>query len=322
MNVNKKTDEDATLVSDWDINATVKEGHIQVKGGSVFYRIYGENKSGVPIIFLHGGPGHDSSTFFRTTGLGNKRPVVYYNQLGSSGSDIDEEYRTAVKAKELFTLERFPDELETVIEYFGFNEFVLAGHSWGSMFAVEFVEAKRPKGLRGLILAGPFLNVNLWVLDAQRLIQSLPDGEAKWKIIKECEALGNYTEEYDNINTIYSNNFFNRTEGLDSTKPSQPEKLNIDGFDIYNHMWGPTEFSCTGTLQGHDSTKYLKNINVPVLYICGEYDSGSPAAAAYYCNLTPNGEVAVIRGTAHESPREAPKEFVRVVNEFMKEIEE
>jgi len=29
MNVNKKTDEDATLVSDWDINATVKEGHIQ-----------------------------------------------------------------------------------------------------------------------------------------------------------------------------------------------------------------------------------------------------------------------------------------------------
>lgn len=309
----------AEQIIDWPENA--KSGLIEVEGGNTFYRIFGENKSGIPIIFVHGGPGHNSSTFFRTTALARERPVVYYNQLGSSGSDIAEEYQETDKLKNLFTIERYTEELETIIKHFGFSEYVLAGHSWGTMLAVEYAGIKKPKGLKGLILIGPFLNVDLWLLDAKRLIKSLPDGNNKWNIVKECEATGNYTDEYNKINEIYSSNFFNRIEGINAVTPTEPEKIDIEGFDIYNYMWGPTEFSCTGLLQEHDSTTHLKNIEVPILYVSGEFDSGSPAAASFYKALTSNGKVAVVKGTGHETPREKPEEFVGVVNDFMGEIE-
>lgn len=298
-----------------------RTGHIPVKGGEVFFRIYGEDKLGIPLIFVHEGPGHSFLTFFKTTALAEDRPVVFYNQLGSNGSNIAEEFQNAGKLKELFTIERFTDELEVVVEYFGFKEYVLIGHSWGTMLAIEYAGTKKAVGLKGIVLVGPFLNVDLWLLDAKRLIKSLPDGDKKWQVVKECEATGNYTEEYEKINSIYSNTFFNRTEGPDIKSPPEPEKQNIEGFDVYNHMWGPTEFSCTGFLQGHDSTRLLKNINVPILYISGEYDSGSPAAANYYKTLTPNGKVVVVQGTGHETPRENPQEFMKIVRSFFSELE-
>ncbi len=298
-----------------------RTGHIPVKGGKVFYRIYGEDKPGIPLIFIHGGPGHNSATFFRTTPLANDRPVVYYNQLGSNGSEIDEECQSVEKLKDLFTIERFHDELETVIEYFGFKEYVLAGHSWGTMLAVEFAGTKKAEGLKGLVLAGPFLNVDLWLLDAKRLIESLPDGDEKWQVVKESESSGNYTKAYEEINSIYSNTFFNKIEGADAPSPDEPDKQIIDGFDVYNHMWGPTEYSCTGLLQGHDVTKYLGDLVVPVLYISGQYDSGTAAAANYYSTLTPNSKVVVVQGTAHETPRENPEEFMKAVREFFSELE-
>lgn len=307
------------LISDWCPDA--KKGLIPVKGGSVFYRIYGENKPGIPIIFIHGGPGHNATTFFRTTDLSVERPVVYYNQLGSEGSKISEEYQTAEKARELFTVERFSDELETLIDYFGFDEFVLVGHSWGSMLAVEFAGTKKPQGLRGLILAGPFLNVDLWLLDAKRLFRSLPDGEKMLKTVLACESTGEFTDEYHKVNIIYSNNFFNRIEGESALSPAEPERTIIPDFNIYNYMWGPTEFSCTGLLQGHDSTGLLKDIDIPILYVSGEYDSGSAAAAAYYNALTSKGKVVVVEGTGHETPRENPEAFNQAVTAFMQELE-
>lgn len=305
--------------SGWQAGFT--SGEIPVNGGKVFYRLYGEDKPGIPLIFLHGGPGSNATAFFKTTSLADDRPVLYYNQLGSDGSDISEDIQTAEQASELFTIERFPDELETIVEYFGFEEYALAGHSWGSMLAVEYAGTKMPEGLKGLVLIGPFLNVDLWLLDAQRLIKSLPDGEEMWEVVVECESTGNYTEEYDRINTVYSDNFYRRNASAADGNPTEPPKRVVEDFSVYNYMWGPSEFSCTGTLQGHDSTKLLRNISIPVIYISGEYDSGSPAAAAFYNSLTLNGSVAVIKGTAHDTPREDPVAFNKVVRKFMEALE-
>ncbi|NLJ93993.1 MAG: proline iminopeptidase-family hydrolase [Clostridiaceae bacterium] len=318
LNSIPQSDKKQELAKDWAEGG--KTGLISVKGGSVYYRFYGAEQTNTPLIFIHGGPGHSMATFFRTTNLGKNRPVVYYNQLGSNGSDIGEEYRTKDKATELFTIERYVDELEQVIAHFGFKEYVLVGHSWGSMLAVEYAAAKQDPRLKGLVLVGPFLNVDLWLLDAKRLIHSLPDGARKYQIVQENETSGNYTKEYDEINALYSKEFFNRIEGDDAINPSEPQKLMVKGFDVYNYMWGPTEFSCTGKLQGHDATKLLSEINVPIQYISGEFDSGSPAAAAYYNALTPNGNVAVIEGTGHESPREKPEQFNRIVEKFLTDL--
>lgn len=298
-----------------------ESGFIPVDGGEVWYRIYGKDQPGTPLIFLHGGPGGSSGCFFKQMVLAEDRPVVVYNQLGSAGSSFSEDFTTPEQAQELLTIEHFVDEVQTVVDYLGFDEFILVGRSWGTMLAVEYAAAKQPEGLKGIVLNGPFLSVETWIDDAERLIKSLPDGEQMWETIVECESSGEYTDAYDEINTIYSKNFGSRVEGANEGTPtSEPTKHKIDGLSVYNYMWGPSEFSCTGTLQGHDSTPLLASIDVPILYIAGQYDSGSPEAAFYYNSLTPNGEVCILPGSAHNTCRERPDEFNAVVKAFAERV--
>ena len=296
-----------------------EEGFIPVDGGSVFYHFYGKDEPGIPIIFLHGGPGGTGECFINQTALAEDHPVVIYNQLGSTGSDFSEDITTANQAQEYLTIDHFVNEVQTVVDYFDFDEFVIVGHSWGTMLAVEYTAAKQPEGLRGLVLAGPCLNADIWCNDAERLIKSLEGGDEYWDIIQECETSGDYysDERYMQIFDIYASNYYYRTPDAYSNMPQDPASSHtIPDLSIYEYMWGPSEFTCTGTLKGHDSTVLLKDITVPVLYLCGEYDTGTPEAAMYYNALTPNGEVCVLPGSSHNSIIEAPVEFNAAVSAF------
>lgn len=312
-----------------------EEGFIPVNGGKVLYHLYGKDKPGIPIIFLHGGPGSVGTCFFKQTVLATEHPIVIYNQLGSAGSDFDKSIQTAEQARKFLTIEHFVDELQTVVDYFGFDKFMIVGRSWGTMLAVEYAAAKQPAGLKGIILDGPFLNVDVWCSDAERLIQSLEEhdvcgtkmnGKKMWNVVKECEASGAFYEDkrYVAINNIYSSHFNSRYENKSCNDGTPIETATtqhmVAGVSVYEYMWGPSEFSCTGTLKGHDSTCLLSKIKVPILYICGEYDSGTPEAAKLYISKTPHGELRVIKGCAHNASREKPAEFNAIIREFADRI--
>lgn len=300
-----------------------EEGLIPVDGGSVLYHYYGKDKEGIPVIFLHGGPGGSGTCFFRQTALAEERPVVIYNQLGSTGSPFSEDIKTAGQAQEYLTIDHYVNEVQSVVDYFGFDEFIIAGRSWGTMLAVEYAAAKQPAGLKGIVLDGPFLNVDRWCSDAERLIRSLDKGDEYWAIVQECEESGAFYDDprYEEVNEIYSNAFNSRVEGAnDGTPTDYPAEHVIEDLSVYNYMWGPSEFSCTGTLRGHDSTALLSSIKVPVLYICGEYDSGTPEAAKWYESMTPDAELCVLPGCAHNASRERPEEFNAAVKAFAERV--
>lgn len=311
-----------------------EDGFIQVEGGRVLYHLYGKDKTGIPIIFLHGGPGGSCACFYKQSELGENHPVVMFNQLGNNGSDYTEG-TTLEQAQELMTIDNYVDQVQAVVDYFGFDEFMIVGRSWGTMLAVEYAAAKQPEGLKGIILDGPFLNVDTWCEDAERLIKSLPeqdvcgeqmDGNEMWEVIRECEEAGTYNEDerYAAINKIYSGNFNSRFENeeLVGESPSDAEvtEYTIEGLSVYNYMWGPSEFTCTGTLKGHDSTALLKEIEVPILYVCGEYDSGTPEAAYKYESMSNDAEVTVIGGCAHNASRERGTEFNAIIEGFADRI--
>jgi proline iminopeptidase len=44
-------------------------------------------------------------------------------------------------------------------------------------------------------------------------------------------------------------------------------------------MWGPSEFTCIGTLQTFDRTKDLASLRMPVLFHSGEFDECRPDTA-------------------------------------------
>lgn len=125
--VYKTTDENGNAIYDWPAGS--ETGMINVRGGKVAYRIYGKDKPGTPIVYVHGGPGGNYSGFYRQISLAEDRPVLLYDQLGCPLSEVDQEYQTEEKVKTLYTIDRYCEELDTVLKYFNFKEFVLVGHS-------------------------------------------------------------------------------------------------------------------------------------------------------------------------------------------------
>jgi proline iminopeptidase len=86
-------------------------------------------------------------------------------------------------------------------------------------------------------------------------------------------------------------------------------------------MWGPSEFTATGTLRTYDRTPRLGELRLPVLYTTGEFDEARLATVAYYQSLTPAAELSVIPGSAHLTTIDAPEAFADTVSRFLRSVE-
>ena len=56
--------------------------------------------------------------------------MYYYDQLGAGNSDVPDD-------PSLWTLPRYTAEVEEVRQGLGLDHFVLYGHSWGAILAME-----------------------------------------------------------------------------------------------------------------------------------------------------------------------------------------
>jgi len=86
---------------------------------------------------------------------------------------------------------------------------------------------------------------------------------------------------------------------------------------VYLHMWGPSEFTITGTLKDYERTKRLKEIDVPVLFTAGQYDEASPKSTRYYQSQLPGSEIHIFKGASHVHHVEKREEYMRVVRDFL-----
>src|SRR5205823_2194976 len=65
--------------------------------------------------------------------------------------------------------------------------------------------------------------------------------------------------------------------------------------NVSKYLWGTSEFVVNGALRNYDRTENLQNINVPTLYIIGEFDEVRPNTVKYYQSLTPNSHLTIIK---------------------------
>ena len=65
---------------------TSESGYIDVPGGRVWFRSVGDGH-GIPLLCLHGGPGFPHDYLEELEGLGDRRRVLFYDQLGCGRSD-------------------------------------------------------------------------------------------------------------------------------------------------------------------------------------------------------------------------------------------
>src|SRR5947209_17267738 len=104
------------------------------------------NNPQLRVLLLHGGPGatHEYLEAFDSYLPAAGVEYYYYDQLGSAFSDQPDD-------GSLWELDRFVDEVEQVRKALGLerDSFVLYGHSWGGILAIEYALA-HPDSLKGL----------------------------------------------------------------------------------------------------------------------------------------------------------------------------
>ena len=119
--------------------AEVKTGGVKmiaVPGGNVWTKRVG--RSPVKVLLLHGGPGfsHDYLECFEDFLTPAGVEFYYYDQLGCGNSDHPNDDR-------LWTVARYTEEVEAVRRGLGLENFILYGHSWGGMLAIEYAHQIR-----------------------------------------------------------------------------------------------------------------------------------------------------------------------------------
>jgi proline iminopeptidase len=284
------------------------EGFVEVPGGKVWYRISGSGTA-TPLLLLHGGPGAPSYYLKPFEALADERPVILYDQLGGGRSD-------PITDTTLLTVERFVAELAAVRAALGLDEVHILGHSWGTMLATDYL-LTRPAGVRSVIFASPAISIPRWMADADTLLLTMPDSIQA--AVARHEADGTFdAPAYRGAVMAFYQRYLARSLPWSADLDSTFAQFSIP---VYGYMWGPSEFTATGSLRHYDRTDRLGEIAVPALFTTGRYDEARPATVEYYRSLVPGAELAVLEHSAHLTMQDEPGENVRIVREFLRRVE-
>lgn len=292
-----------------DDDQSTRSGFLNVSGGPIWYRITGSG-SGVPLVVLHGGPGGTSCGFALLDSLGSDRPVLRYDQLGTGRSGRPDDM-------DLWEVDRFVEELHSIRQQLGLQRIHLLGHSWGGALAAQYVLDKGSEGIESLILSSPLLSTRDWIEDANTLRGRLP--EDVQQTLAEHEAAGTLdSDEYKEATQI----FYERHIYGGSRPPMPDACAGAPGNSvIYEYMWGPTEFLSTGNLLEFDVTDRLDEIDMPVLFIAGEFDEAIPDRIRGYQEQVPDARFEMIEDAAHASLYRQPERYRQILGDFLRQVE-
>ncbi|QYA24665.1 proline iminopeptidase-family hydrolase [Gramella sp. MT6] len=285
------------------------EGLIEVNGGKVWYRINGDSDK-TPLLILHGGPGSSSYGQEPLMEISGKRPVIFYDQLGSGRSD-------RITDTTLMTVERYIEEVEQVRKALDLEKLYLYGQSWGTALSLEYY-LQYPEHVKGIIFSSPYFSTKRWIKDANELVKTLPDSIQK--IIRTNEKNKTFSnQEYKDAVDLFYGKFLRRKERSPEVADTAS---NYFGTNVYEYMWGPSEFTATGTLLNYDRIDKLQEVEVPVLFITGEYDEARPETVKYYQSLVPNSGYKEISNSGHATLNDNPEEALEAIEEFLENTDQ
>lgn len=290
--------------------SSIKEGFLTVPGGKAWYRIVGNDRPGIPLVTLHGGPGAPHDYLEPLEGLADERPVIFYDQLGCGNSERPDDLA-------LWNNGRFIDELLKVQEGLGLTKIHLMGQSWGTLLAGEYMLREKPQHVCSLILSGPFFSASRWLADQQNYLAGLP--EEIQTVVRQAEAMKEFdSPAYQEAMRVFYSKHVCRLNPWPEAMNRTIEKM---GVPVYQSMCGPSEFTMTGSLKNTELVNRLKEIKVPVLFTCGRYDEATPETTAIYQQALPGSEMVVIEDASHEHHLEKPQEYLKLVRNFLRRIE-
>jgi L-proline amide hydrolase len=272
------------------------EGRLPFREFETWYRVVGdvESPGRLPLLVLHGGPGSSHDALEGLGALAEQgRRVVFYDQLGGGDSDKPDD-------SALWTVDTFLEQLRSVRRALGLERLHLFGSSWGGMLALEYA-LTCPEGLASLVLNSTPTSAPRWADEARRLHAELPPGLDQEAAEKE---------------------FWRRHICRVVPEPASLGRSRAKfGKQVYETMWGPNEFTVTGTLRDWDVIDRLGEIEVPALITSGRFDECTPALVEPLRSGIRGAEWVLFEESSHTSLLEETERYLQVVGGFLDRIE-
>jgi proline iminopeptidase len=256
------------------------------------YKVWTKRLGGGPVkvLLLHGGPGFSHEyleafeSFLPEAGI----EMYYYDQLGCNNSDQPDD-------ASLWTLSRYLDEVEEVRRGLGLDNFILFGHSWGGMLAIEYA-LKYPQHLRGLVVSNMTAGMQSYLKRTASIKQQLrPDVLARLNKLESEKAFDSPDYEQIMMQELYPKMLCR----LDPWPEPVTRAFRHANLKIYEAMQGKSEFLVTGNLKSWERWDRLHEIKVRALTIGAQYDEMDPADLKKMAGLMPNAVFALCPNGSH-----------------------
>lgn len=244
----------------------------------------------VPVLLLHGGPGMSHFYFecFEEFLPADKYRFWYYDQLGCGFSDRPDDVS-------LWTVDRYREEVESVRKALGLSNFVLFGHSWGGMLAMEYA-LKYQQHLSALVISNMTAGVAAYVKHANELRAALPvDVQAQMKAYEDRQDIKSADYQKLIMDYLY-------VEHLCRCKPwPEPFERTMKYMNtvVYETMQGPDEFNIVGNYKDWDRWSDLHRIKAQTLLLGGRHDTMAADDIRRMGTLIPNSKVVICENGSH-----------------------
>lgn len=265
----------------------------------------------VKVLVLHGGPGFSHEYL---EALGSFLPqagieMYYYDQLGCNNSDRPDD-------SSLWTLARYTDEVEEVRRALGLRHFVLYGHSWGGMLAIEYA-LNYQQHLRALVISNMTAGIQSYLKRTASIKVQLPPATLARLTALEAK------EDYDSpeYQAIMMEELYPKMLCRIQPWPEPVSRAFRHANEkIYNLMQGKSEFLVTGNLKDWERWDRLYEIKVKALTIGAKYDEMDPEDMKKMASLMPNARNAFCPNGSHLCMWDDQEVYFRHLLKFLQAV--
>lgn len=284
---------------------TESEGTLAVPGGNVWFKRVGGG-AGLPLLVVHGGPGLPHTYLRSLERLSDEREVVFWDQLGCGRSKCPSN-------PGLWTMPRSVAEMDAVVRGLGLDSFHLFGNSWGGMLAQQYV-LDATCGAASLTISNSIASIPQFSAMVTRLKSQLDP--ATQAAIDRHEAAGTtYSPQYQAAVRTWNETYLCRVRPWPKDLEDAFASM---GAEIFETMFGPSDFRIVGTIRNWDVFDRLSEITVPTLVVAGRFDECMPEHMEDMHRRIRDSRFELFESSAHMPFIEEPEKFDGVMREFLR----
>lgn len=283
------------------------EYYLEVDG---HHRIYVEecgNPAGIPVLFVHGGPGGGCSSAHRRFFNPERYRIILFDQRGCGRSTPHAEL-------EGNNTQDLVNDMERIREFLSIDQWLLFGGSWGSTLSLVYAQT-HPERVTNMILRGIFL---------------CRDQDIRWFYQQGASALfPDYWQDYlqlipesehDDLLSAYyrrltGNNELVRMQAAKAWSVWEGRCSTLDpNPDVVEHFSDPCFALAMARIEAHYFThksflepdQILRNADrladIPLTIVHGRYDVVCPLEQAFALQqAVPHAQLHIVRNAGHSA---------------------